>query len=65
MSSLNIDRNMLRRSVILIRGTVNRPGRRVSVEKGKLTRSGENFTLNNPTKRALIKQLENVTVNGG
>ena len=40
-----------RRSVILIRA-----GERVSAEKGELARSGENFTLNNPRKRALIKQ---------
>ena len=33
--------SMLRRSVILISGTVNRPGKRVSAEKGKLARSGE------------------------
>ena len=34
--------SLLRRSVILIRGTVNRLGKRVSAENGNLTRSGEN-----------------------
>ena len=48
--------SLLRRSVILIRGTVNRPGKRVSAEKGKHRLGPEKTANRNPTKRALIKQ---------
>ena len=41
---------------------MNRPGKRVSAKKGKLTRSGRNFTL-----KALVEKAENITLtfNGG
>ena len=48
--------SLLRRSVILMWGTVNRPGKRVSAEKGKHRLGPEKTSTRNPTKRALIKQ---------
>ena len=53
------------RSVILIRGTVNRPGERVTAEKEKLTRvrSGGNYALK--PDEALVEKAEHVTVKGG
>ena len=47
----------------MIRGTVNRPGKRVSAEKGKHRLGPEKTSTRNPTKRALIKQKKKV--NGG
>ena len=44
---------------------MNRPGKRVSAEKGKLTSSGGKFGFQKKTDRVRVDKTENITVSGG